>query len=169
MKNYKIFWHENIKNEDGNLLYLAERSVVIAAENPSAAKEQWSKEYDRDALNPVDLEEIHCVVEHELFTSAVVVTMPNGYTYLIPVEVVARERSSAMTSGEADEVAEHLHNDTLPFFVSDQNQILSWAKKIPWLDIENNRHVVKTNKKITMKSLQDFWIKNEHKLESVFK
>lgn len=169
MKDYKIFWHEKVKDEDQNLLFLSERSVVIAAENPDAAINQWSKEYDRDELNPIELEEIQCVVEHEIFNNAVVVTMPNGYTYLIPVEVVARKRSLEMTGGETDEVAEHLHKDTIPLFVSDQNQILVWAKKIPWFDIENDRHVVKTNKKITMNTLQDFWVKNKHSLEPVFK
>lgn len=169
MKDYKIFWYEEVKDKDGNLLFRSERSVVVSAENPDAAIDQWSKEYDRDELNPIELEEIHCVVEHEIFSNAVVVTMPNSYTYLIPVEVVARKRSLEMTDGETDKVAEHLHTDTIPLFVSDKNQILIWAKKIPWLDIENDRHVVKTNKKITMNTLQDFWVKNEHKLEPVFK
>lgn len=169
MKAYKFFWHENIKDQEGNLLYPVERWGVITALNLDAAKEQWSKEYDRDANNPVVLEEIHCVVEHELFKKAVVVTMPNSYTYFIPVEVVARKRSLEMTGGEADEVAEHLNKDTLPLFLSDPNLILAWAKKIPWFDIENDRHVLKTNKKITMNTLQDFWVNNEHKLEAILK
>lgn len=169
MKEYNFYWDENIKDEDGNLMFINLRSTTISAENPDAALKKWDAQYNTDELNPVDPEDIFCVVKHELFKSGIVSIMPNGYTYCIPVETIARNRSKQMTSGDPDEIAEHMLSDTIPLFLTDKKQIINWAKQIPWLDIENNRHVIKKPQKVSMNDLQAFWINNEVKIDSITK
>lgn len=162
MKKFKLTWVERVEDSEGYLLYMEAKSEVVEAENEDAACDKWQAECDEDLCNGLD----DCVevVEHELFSKHLYIDMPDGMTYAVPVELIARNRAEYYAHKEYDgDVAESLRDDTLPLFESDNYEIHDWAaNNMNWAEVKGKAIMLK--KKVPEDEFQDAWCNAEYKI-----
>lgn len=163
MKKFKLTWDERVCDDEGDFLYMEGKSQVIEAENEDAACAQWKEENKyNDYQNGLD----DCVeiVESELFKKHMLIDMPDGLTYGIPVEIIARNRAEYYAHKEhGGDVAKSLRDDTLPLF-KDEYQIRDWAaNNMNWSDVKHNTITLK--KKVDEDEFQDCWVNGEYKIK----
>ena len=143
MKKFKLTWCERVVDHEGDTLYHEEKTQFIEAENEDAACDQWDKENEHnDYQNGLD----DCVevVEHDLFWKRLIVTMPDGSQYAVPVELIARDRADHYKDEFNNDINESLRQDTLPLFESDNYEIHDWAaNSMNWSDVKDKATCVK--------------------------
>lgn len=164
MKKFKLTWCERVCDEEGYTLYHENKSQIIEAESEDAACDQWEKENEHnDCQNGLD--DCFEVVESPLFKKHIFINMPDGLTYAVPVELVARNRAEYYACKEYNgDVAKSLIEDTLPLFSDDSYEILDWAKNnMNWDDVEKDAIVVK--RKTSKDEFQECWINGEHEIK----
>jgi hypothetical protein len=90
------------------------------------------------------------------------VEMPDGSKWDVPVMVVARNRSTyyAKERGECGgDVEKHLDHDTLPYFDSDDFEILDWSRNnMNWSDVLGDAVRVEDGREI---DFQEGWVNGE--------
>lgn len=74
----------------------------------------------------------------ERLTSKLIVTMPDGSWWAVPVMLIARHRATYYAPREFDgDVERSLREDTIPLFESDDYEIHDWAaNNMNWKDVE---------------------------------
>lgn len=159
MKKFKLTWCERVCDEDGNTLYLENKSEIIQAESEDAACDLWEKEHEHDDHN--GLHDCVEVVESDLFKKHLIVDMPDGLTYAIPAELIARNRAEYYAHKEyGGDVAESLRDDTIPLFEDDAYNIRDWAaNNLNWSDVKTKAIVLK--KKIDEDLFEEAWVNGE--------
>ncbi len=163
MKKFKLTWCERVCDDEGDTLYHENKSQFIEAENEDTACEQWEKENEyNDCQNGLD----DCieVVESELFKKHMLIDMPDGLTYGVSVEVIARNRAEYYAHKEyGGDVAESLRDDTLPLFEDDYH-IRDWAaNNMDWSDVK--REAITLKKKVDESEFQECWVNGEYKIK----
>lgn len=159
MKKFKLTWQERICDSDGDTLYFENKSQVIEAENEDAACDLWEKEHEHDDHN--GLHDCVEIAESELFKKSLIVDMPDGLAYAIPVELIARNRAQYYADKEYDgDIAESLRNDTIPLFEEDPYNIRDWAaNNMNWSEVKSS--AVLLAKKVDEDLFDDAWINGE--------
>lgn len=163
MKKFKLTWDERVCDDEGDTLYFEEKSQIIEADNEDDACAQWEKENEyNDCQNGID----DCVeiVESELFKKHMMIDMPDGLTYGVSVEVIARNRAEYYAHKEyGGDIAKSLRDDTLPLF-EDEYQIRDWAaNNMNWSDVKHDAVVLK--KKVDECEFQEQWVNGEYKIQ----
>ncbi len=166
LKRFKCTWDERVGQHDGFgdevNHHFESRSVIIEAENEDQACDQWEKEYANKGTNGLD----DCVevIEHALFAKHLFVDMPDGITYCISVELIARHRAEYYAHKNYNgDIAESLRHDTLPLFESDDFEIRDWASNnMNWSDVK--KHATMLTKKISNELYEDAWCNGEWKI-----
>ena len=65
------------------------------------------------------------------------VTMPDGSTWAVPVEVIARDRAKHYAHEFGGDIDRSYAEDTIPLFESDDYEIEDWAaNNMNWEDIQ---------------------------------
>lgn len=162
-KRFKLTWDERVVDEDGDVLHFEQKSQIIEAKNEDAACAQWKKENQHND-NQYGLEDCVEVVEHELFNKHFVVSMPDGFDYAVPIEVIARNRAEYYADKDySGDVAKSLIDDTLPLFSSDEKEIRDWASNnMDWTDVRD--HSRQLLKRIPADEFQEAWVNGEWKI-----
>ncbi|RYL25079.1 hypothetical protein [Acinetobacter piscicola] len=162
MKKFKLTWDERVCDDMGDTLYFEGKSQIIEAENEDVACDQWEKENEHNEYQN-GLDDCVEVVESELFKKHLLIDMPDGLTYGIPVEIIARNRAEYYAQKEYDgDITESLRDDTLPLF-EDISEIHDWASNnMNWSDAK--KHAITLKKKISESEFQDAWVNGEWKV-----
>ena len=166
MKKFKITWDARISECDdyGDELghYFTQRSQIVEGETEDEAFAKWKAEHPEDAERGA--QDCIEIVEHELFKKHLLIDMPDGMTYGVPVEVIARHRAEYYAHKEYDgDVAESLRDDTLPLFESDDYEIHNWAaNNMNWSEVKGQAIMLK--KKVPEDDFQDAWCNAEYKI-----
>lgn len=156
MKRFLLTWNERVADDMGYTLHFETKTQVIEAKTEDEACDQWEKENEgNEDVN--GLESCVEIVEHPLFTKNLMVQMPDGMTYAVPVETIARNRAEHFAYKNFNgDVTESLLKDTLPLFEKDSGEISQWASKnMSWSDVE--REAVMFKKKVTKDEFQSVW------------
>lgn len=67
-----------------------------------------------------------------------VVEMPDGSKWGVPVEVIAMNRAAYYARHDGVSIEESLNNDTLPLFDADSFEVEDWAvNNMNWSDVEH--------------------------------
>jgi len=67
---------------------------------------------------------------------ALIVTMPDGSKWSVPVAIIARHRAEAYAEEYGGDVDRSLAEDTLPLFESDPFEVEDWAaNNMNWKDV----------------------------------
>lgn len=162
MKKFKLTWDERVTDHDDDFLYMEEKSQIIEAENEDAACDQWEKENEHNEYQN-GLSDCVEVVEHPLFKKHMLIDMPDGLTYGIPIEFIARHRAQYYARDFGGNEIKSLLEDTVPLFESDNFEIRDWASNnMNWSDVE--RHAITLKKKVSDGDFQESWVNGEYRI-----
>lgn len=163
MKKFLLTWDERVTDHDGDFLHMEGKSQIIEAENEDAACDQWQKENEHNEYQN-GLDDCVEIVEHPLFKKLMLIDMPDGLTYGIPIEVIARNRAEQYKDEFNDDIAASLREDTLPLFESDNSEIRDWASNnMNWDDVKAKAVVL--HKKKPEYDYQEAWVNGEWRIE----
>lgn len=163
MKKFKLTWDERVCDEEGDFLYMEGKSQIIEAENEDAACDQWEKENEHNEYQN-GLDDVVEVIETSLFDKYIHLDMPDGLTYAVPVEVVARDRAEHYKAEFNDDLGESLREDTIPLFLDHEYEIKDWARNnMNWCDVKDK--AAKLLKKIDSDEYQEVWVNGEMKIQ----
>lgn len=163
LKKFKLIWDERKTEHGGDGEeedhYFAHMEQIIEAVSEDAACDIWDKEYANEGTN--GLEHIYEIVEHELFDKSLHVEMPDGHTYAIPVEIIARNRAEAYADEYGDDVGESLRADTIPLFMERNYNIRDWASNnMNWADVKAHARRITHDEKQEY-DFEDGWCNGE--------
>jgi hypothetical protein len=92
-----------------------------------------------------------------------VVTMPDGSRWGMPVLTIARNRADHYKSEFGGNFNRSLNEDTIPLFTSDPDEIADWAaNNMNWADVKVLAHLVKAPPVV---DYQEGWVNGEKELE----
>jgi hypothetical protein len=70
-----------------------------------------------------------------------VVTMPDGSLWTVPVRVIARHRAKHYAGDFGGDVYRSMEEDTIPLFTRSENQIMNWARhNMNWSMVEHHAY-----------------------------
>lgn len=154
-KTYKITWDEK---EDGDC-YWSKQSKRVEAESEDAACDWWTTHIE-PYIETTGIDDCVLIVETPLFDKKVLIDMPDGLTYMIPVEFIARKRARYyFNKGEFPTLEDSLLEDTIPLMESEPYEIEDWARNnLNWDDVEFVAVALK--KKAKQGDFQEAWLNN---------
>lgn len=162
LKKFRLTWDERVGEHDGFgdevNHHFEKKSVIIEAENEDLACDRWDKEYANEGTNGLD----DCVevIEHEILTKHLFVDMPDGLTYGIPVELIARHRAESYVDEFDNDITKSLLEDTIPYFEERDYNIRDWASNnMNWSEVK--AHAMVLTKKIEPDLYDDAWCNGE--------
>ena len=132
-------------------------SQIVKAHDYDEAEQQVIDMYDCD----VEIDEIFDVFDTTpLAKKHIHIDMPDGFTYAIPVMVVAEHKASKVTKYNGDlNFYQAMTTEVLPEFESNEYAIKDWAKNnMNWSDVE--KHAIRLEKKKEI-DYQDAWVNGE--------
>ena len=136
------------------------QSTIINAENEDHACDIFEDEYpDENGVHD-------CFehVRHNLFEKHLFLEMPDGLTYGVPLEIIARNRAEHYKDDFNGSVTKSLIEDTIPLFESDDYEIRDWASNnMNWSDVKI--HTVVLKRKISDDEFQEVWMNGEYKVK----
>lgn len=163
MKKFKMTWMERVVDHEGDTLHHEKKSQIIEAENEDAACDQWEKENEHNEYQN-GLDDVVEIIETTLFDKKIFLDMPDGLTYAVPVEVIARDRAEHYKNEFNDDLGESLREDTIPLFLDDDYEITDWARNnMNWSDVKDKAITLK--KKIDSDEYQEVWVNGEMKIK----
>lgn len=72
------------------------------------------------------------------------VSMPDGSTWSVPVEIIARDRAKHYAKEFGGDVERSLTEDTIPLFDGDDYEVKDWAaNNMNWKDVKSHAVCVK--------------------------
>ena len=163
LKKFKLTWdewkYEHDAYGDETDKWLEKMELIIEAKDIDAACEMWDKEHANDGTNGLD--DIYEIIEHELFNKSLHVEMPDGHTYAVPVEIIARNRAEAYADEYGDDVGESLREDTIPLFMERDYNIRDWASNnMNWDDVKAHARRLERDEKQEY-DYEDGWCNGE--------
>lgn len=162
-KKFRLTWDERITDHDDEFLHMEEKCQIIEAENADAACKLWEEENKNNEYQN-GLDDCVEIVEHPLFAKRLIVDMPDGCTYGVPIEVIARNRAEYYAGKEFnDDVTKSLTEDTLPLFEADEFSVRDWASNnMNWSDVNHTAVLIKKN--ASKDDFQDAWVNGKHRI-----
>lgn len=98
---------------------------------------------------------------------ALVVTMPDGSEWAVPVEVIARRRAEYYADEYDGDVQRSLDEDTLPLFESSPSEVADWAaNEMNWEDEEVSAVAFELSPAPPV-DFHEGWINGEKRVEDV--
>lgn len=157
LNKYKITWTEN---NDGDHSY---ESKIIEAKTEDEACDIWERDIE-PYVETNGMQDCVEIYDTPLFKKLIYVDMPDGITYALPVEVIARHRAEYYSHKDYDgNITESLRMDTVPLFLADDFEILDWAQNnMNWSDVKDKAHMLK--KKATNDEFEEAWVNGDHKV-----
>lgn len=131
-------------------------SQIVKAIDEDEAVQQVFDMYDDD---DIQIDEIFDVFDTPLAKKHIHIDMPDGFTYAIPVMVIAEHKASKVTKYNGDlNFYQAMTTEVLPEFESDEYAIKDWAKNnMNWADVK--KYAVRLEKKQI--DYQDVWVNGE--------
>ncbi len=130
-------------------------SQLIKADDYDDAEKKVIDMYNAD----IHIDEIFDVFDTPLATKHIHIGMPDGFTYAIPVMVIAENKGYCMAKYYDDDFYAAMTEEVLPEFESSKYEIIDWAKNnINWSDVE--KHAIRLEKKQEI-DYQDVWVNGE--------
>lgn len=84
------------------------------------------------------------VIETPLFDKKIYLDMPDGLTYAVPVEIIARDRAEHYKDEFNHDLGESLREDTIPLFLDNDYEIKDWARNnMNWSDVKDKAITLK--------------------------
>lgn len=110
-------------------------SQIVKAIDEDEAVQQVFDMYDDD---DIQIDEIFDVFDTPISQKHIHIDMPDGFTYAIPVMVIAEHKASKVTKYNGDlNFYQAMTTEVLPEFESDEYAIKDWAKNnMNWADVE---------------------------------
>lgn len=100
----------------------------------------------------------------DLFDKKILVAMPDGATYSVPVEVVAKHHAKHYAYNFGGNEVKSLLEGTVPLF-ADEREILEWAvDNMNWSDVDF--HAVLVKREANEDDYQDAWVNGNHIIRS---
>lgn len=88
--------------------------------------------------------------------------MPDGFTYGIPVMIIAEHRASKYAheyGDDEDNFYRSMTEDTLPLFECDEDEIIDWAKSnMNFADVKDKAHILKKKEDF---DYEDVWVNGD--------
>ncbi len=155
LNKYKITWTEN---NDGDHSY---ESKIIEAKTEDEACDIWERDVE-PYVETNGMQDCVEIYDTPLFKRLLYVDMPDGITYALPVEVIARHRAAHYADKHYDgSVIESLRKDTVPLFLDCDGEIIDWAQNnMNWSDVKDKAHMLK--KKAPDGDFEDAWVNGDH-------
>lgn len=98
-------------------------------------------------------------MSHKIRTADLVVTMPDGSEWAVPVEVIARHRAAHYASEYEGDVERSLREDTWFLFEDDEFNVEDWAaNNMDWSDVEEHARKVADHE---APDFQEGWVNGE--------
>lgn len=90
----------------------------------------------------------------------IIVDMPDGSTWLVPVMVIARHRATYYAPIDyKGNVNRSLEEDTWPLFMEDKNEVLDWAaNNMNWSDVMGLAVLGSPPEPMTDEQFQEGWL-----------
>ena len=98
---------------------------------------------------------------------ALLVTMPDGSEWAVPLEVIAKDRAEHYADEFNGDVQRSLDEDTMPLFESSPYDVADWASgNMNWEDVES---VAIEHTPAPPMDFQEGWVKGEKRVAEVEK
>ena len=128
---------------------------LVKANDYDDAEKQVIDMYGDDIL----VDEIFDVFDTPLATKYIHIDMPDGFTYAIPVMVIAENKGYCIAKNYDDDFYAAMTEEVLPKFESLEYEIIDWAKNnMNWSDVE--KHAIRLEKKREI-DYHDVWVNGE--------
>lgn len=163
LKRFLLKWTERVRDDESNFLHLEDKSEIIEAANSDHACSIWEEnnQYneDQNGLNSCDE-----IVNYPILAKKVLIDMPDGLTYGIDVEVIARHRAMTIAQQRFNgDVMISLQEDTVPLFEQDEKHIREWAmNEMSWKAIKT--FAIPLMRKISEDEYEAAWKKGISKI-----
>lgn len=165
MPDFKIKWvnHDVDPLEGGSIRTILTK--VYSASNEDEALDLWEKEYPVSA--EYGAEACFQTVDHPLLKKHFAINMPDGFTYAIPVELIARNHAAhfAKTQANNDEI-QILTEVTIPEFSQSNHSIHEWAAtRLTWEEVKEHSLIIKRHK--LEKQMENAWLDLNTEIEII--
>lgn len=88
------------------------------------------------------------------------VKMPDGSTWAVPIEVIARDRAKHYAHEFDGDIEKALQEDTYPLFESDDYEIEDWAaNNMNWTDVRPFAQLISGAAEV---DYQEGWVNGDH-------
>lgn len=118
-------------------------SEIVEANDFDGAEKVILEKYGENA----NIIEIFDKFDTPLNDKLILIDMPDGFTYGIPVMVIAEDRASKYENeygANEDNFYLSMTEDTLPLFESNEKEIIDWAKSnMNFADVKDKAHILK--------------------------
>jgi len=158
MKKYRIKW---LENHDGDHAFATK---VVEAESEDAACDIWERDI-KPYVNTSDIWDCEEVYDTPLFEKMLYLDMPDGRTYVLPVEVIARHRANHYAGSKFNNsFSDSLTNDTIPLFLNSDFEIVDWAQNnMNWADVKDRTFIAERKPPAECK-FQEAWVNGDPKV-----
>lgn len=126
LKKFRLTWTERVCSDEGDFLHLENKETFIMAKSADEACDQWESDNEYNEYQN-GLNDCVEVVESPLFEKMVFVDMPDGLSYGLKVEIIARDRADRFAQDFDNNKTKSLMEGTLPLFTQDETEIFKWA------------------------------------------
>lgn len=158
-KKYKCIWKELISEDYGDK-YLLKRTEIIEAYSEDHAYDIWYCEFASEDSNGLD--DLYEVIEDPILKRYLLIDMPDGLTYSVPVEFIAKRHASHYAHTYNNDEAKSLTENTLHLF-KDEKYIMNWARhNLKWKDVKSVAIVLQ--RKVKNEDYENAWNKNLYTL-----
>ena len=163
MKKFKLTWNERVVDSDGGMLHMEVKHQIIEADTEDKACDIWDEENEFNEYQN-GLSDCVEVVEHQLFSKHLKIEMPDGHTYGVPVEFIARHHAEYYCQKDYNgDITKSLIEGTLPLFESYADEITDWAQNnLNWSDVKGCALVL--GKKSMDSEMEEAWVNGEHSI-----
>lgn len=126
---------------------------IVEANNEDEAEEIVKNMFNFD----IEIDDIVYVFDTPLNDKLILIDMPDGFTYGVPVMLIAENRAWCYRN-EFNDFYESMVNDTLPLFECEK-EIIDWAKSnMNFADVKYKAHVLKKKEDF---DYEDVWVNGE--------
>lgn len=155
MKKFKV---EIIAPNGGDIDGASRFWEIIEANNDDEAYETACQKFSECEVN-----EIIEIFDTPLNDKHIYVDMPDGFTYVIPVMVVAEHKAWRMKQHHDNDFSKAMTKEVLPEFENDKYEIKDWAKNnMNWQDVKEHAIVLKRKAEY---DYQEHWVNGEFEIK----
>lgn len=96
---------------------------------------------------------------------ALLIEMPDGSTWAVPVDVIARNRAENYADDYGDDIERSLAEDTVPLFENHPDEVSDWAaNNMDWIEVAD---VAWRHEEAPAMDFQEGWVNGEKRVEDV--
>lgn len=94
-----------------------------------------------------------------------VVSMADGSTWAVPVEVIARDRANHYKHEFDGDAQRSYDEDTAPLFEAEEDTILDWAAgNMDWVDVRDRAYLLVASAQPDTRKYQDGWMNGQREI-----